>query len=196
MSVKSMISADAVYKNFKNKKEYEKKYDEEKHCKLLIEVMTDSYKGTVSAYCVAAMICMETFYTWVHKYQMFGQIYQFSKLIAREIWEEEGHRLKGKERPIGVIDNEFEHWKFIGWSKFGISKNPKLRIPFKAENNALDHYRTIMRQASEGDFTASEFKQLMEAINVGLNVHQVMNMQSQIDELKSDLSKMQENSNG
>jgi hypothetical protein len=33
----------------------------------------------------------------------------------------------------------------------------------------------------------------MEAVNVGLNVHQVFELQKQIDELKSDLSVVREN---
>lgn len=50
--------------------------------------------------------------------------------------------------------------------------------------------------ASNGDFTAGEIKQLMEAINVGLNAHQAFEVQKQIDELKSDLLKVEARSNG
>jgi len=36
----------------------------------------------------------------------------------------------------------------------------------------------------------------MEAVNVGLNTHQVFELQKQIDELKSDLALMVKNKNG
>jgi hypothetical protein len=72
-----------------------------------------------------------------------------------------------------------------------LSPAQSLWPPFRQE-----HYAQLLKQANNGDFTAGEIKQLMEAINVGLNTHQVFTLQKEIDQLKADLITMNENSNG
>jgi len=182
---------DKIYNHFKkNNHQY---YDEEKHCKLLIKTMLNPDKGTISAYCVEAMIAECTFTYWVNTHVMFRNLYYFSKMIGRELWEEEGRRLRDAEYPMGTVNYHFEYWKMIGWSRFGISKNSRLKLNLKAEDSPAKHYARILEQAAEGDFTAAEFKQLMEAVNVGLNVEQTIRMQKEIDELKSDLLTMKGN---
>jgi hypothetical protein len=91
------------------------------------------------------------------------------------------------------MNYEFEHWKLMGWTKFGISKNSRIRINLNPEDTPAKHYAGILKQAADGDFTASEFKQLMEAVNVGLNVHQTFELQKEIDEIKSDMAIMKAN---
>ena len=179
---------EKIYQHFKNKKTWI--YEEEKYCKILIDTMLDKNKGTISAFCVEALITDRTFYYWVNQHETFRNLYFFTRMIAREIWEEEGRRIKSDSFPIGTIDYSFEYWKMIGWSRFGISKNSKIKINLTPGENPAHHYAEILKQAADGDFTSSEFKQVMEAINVGLNVHQVFELQKQIDELKSDLSIM------
>jgi hypothetical protein len=115
------------------------------------------------------------------------------KVFARESWELEGERLRDREMPIGVVDYAFEHWKMMGWSRFGISKNSRIKLQLKANDTPDKHYAQLLEQAANGDFTASEIKQLMEAINVGLNTHQVFALQKEIDQIKSDLATMQAN---
>lgn len=187
------LQADAIYEHFKKNKH--KIYDEETHCKLLINVMFDPNKGTHNAFCVDAMICERTFFTWVNDHTLFGTLYYFSRTIAREIWEAEGRKLRDTEFQLGTVNYSFEHWKIIGWSRFGISKNSRIKLNLDPEQSPAKHYQAILRQAAEGDFTASEFKQLMEAVNVGLNVHQVFELQKQINEIKSDQATMMANTN-
>jgi hypothetical protein len=182
----SRDKVEEIYQHFKNKKTWV--YDEEKYCKMLINTMLDKNKGTVSSFCVEAMIADVTFYAWVREHELFGNLYYFTRQIARELWEEEGRRIRSDSFPIGTIDYSFEYWKLIGWSRFGVSKNSKLKINLTPHANPAQHYNEILKQAAEGDFTSAEFKQVMEAINVGLNVHQVFELQKQIDDLKSDLS--------
>lgn len=187
------MSPNEIYEHFKKKKAH--KYDEEKHCKLLIEIMMDPKKGTYAAFCVKAMIAEGTFFCWVNTYELFRNIYYFCKIVAREVWEEEGRKIRDQDYPIGTINYAFEHWKLIGWSRFGISKNARLKLSLNPEESPAKHYAAILKQAADGDFTASEFKQLMEAVNVGINVHQIFELQKQIDELKSDLTIMTANTN-
>lgn len=186
------LDIDAVYKKFKSSPT---SYDEEFHCKLLLKVMTNRSQGTMSAYCVEAEIGESTFWGWVKGHELFSQIYSFCKMWAREAWEQEGRELRDRALPIGMIDHGFEYWKLIGWSRFGISKNSRIKLDLNPNDTPDKHYSQLLLQASNGDFTAGEIKQLMEAVNVGLNTHQVHKLQDEINELKSDLAIMATNTN-
>ncbi len=186
-------AVDKIYEHFKNKKT--ENYEEEKHCKMLIEIMMDAQKGTVSAFCIKAMVCERTFQHWISRHELFRNLYYFSKMLAREQWEREGRALRDADYPMGVINYSFEYWKMMGWSRFGISKVSKLKLAIKEGATPAELYNSILLQATEGDFTASEFKQLMEAVNVGINVYQLSELQKQIDELKSGLAVMEQNTN-
>ena len=156
----------------------------------------DETRGTMSAFCVEACIGERTFYRWVDDNEVFSDLYDFCKMYSREAWEREGRRLRDIELPIGMINHAFDYWRMIGWSRFGISKNSRIRLRLNAKDTPDKHYAQLLKQASEGDFTASEIKQLMEAINVGLNTHQVFALQKEIDQLKSDLATISENKDG
>lgn len=180
------LNVDEVYKHFQSGGNY--KYEEEKHCKLLIKLMMDKDKSCHTYFCVEAFICERTFYNWVRMYPLFGSLYHFCRMVAKELWYREGQKIRDREYQMGTINYEMDHWKLMGWTKFGISKNPRIKININATDSPAMHYQSILLQASEGDFTASEFKQLMEAVNVGINVHQLFELQKQLDELKSDLT--------
>jgi len=59
---------------------------------------------------------------------------------------------------MGVINYAFEHWKMIGWSRFGVGKNSRIKLNLNPNGTPLEHYQQVILQASEGDFTASEIK--------------------------------------
>jgi len=169
-------------------------YDEEIHPKLILRMMLE--KCRLSAFCCEALVTETTVYNWCAKHPLFAICYAMGKAFAREAWEREGERIRDREMPIGVVDYAFEHWKMMGWSRFGISKNSRIKLDLDPEASPLVHYGQLLKQAANGDFTASEIKQLMEAINVGLNVHQTFELQKQIDELKSNQETMAANANG
>lgn len=187
------LNAKDIYQKFKHGNQV---YDEEIHCQLLLDVMTDEKRGTMSAFCVAAIISEKTFYNWLAQYEVFDQLYSFCKMYSREAWEQHGHRIRDTTMPMGTVSYEFEYWRLIGWSRFGISKNSRIRLNLDPKATPDKHYSQLLKQASEGDFTAGEIKQLMEAINVGLNTHQVFQLQKELDQLKSDLATMQTNKDG
>ena len=193
MSVTNGLEVDKIFKHFKSKRNL--KYNEEEHCKLLIKVMMDKDTGCYSAFCVQAMIAECTFFVWLRDHALFCNLYYFTRMVAKQLWYEEGRQIRDKEYQIGTMNYEFEHWKLMGWAKFGISKNSRIKLNLNPEDSPAKHYAAILKQAAEGDFTASEFKQLMEAVNVGLNVHQVFELQKQIDELKSNQAIMMANTN-
>lgn len=171
------------------------KYNEDVHCEMLVNVMTNRHKGTMSAFCIDAVISETTFYNWIDENEVFADLYSFCKMYSRETWEVEGRELKDMTMPMGTISYAFEYWKMIGWSRFGISKNSRVKLKLKADDTPDKHYAQLLKQAASGDFTAGEIKQLMEAINVGLNTHHVFKLQEEINQLKSYLVTINENSN-
>ena len=152
--------------------------------------MNDPKKSRLSAFCVEVGICENTFYNWVNKHEIFGKCYRLGKMLARENWEKAGMALADLAKE--EIGCDFEYWRMIGWSRFGVGKNSRIRLDLDPTNNPSQHCSQLLKQASEGDFTAGEIKQLMEAINVGLNAHQVFELQKEIDALKSDLTAINE----
>jgi hypothetical protein len=50
-----------------------------------------------------------------------------------------------------------------------------------------------MNQASMGDFTAAELKQLMESINIGIRAFESFELQKEVNAMKEDLLKMSQN---
>lgn len=188
-----MIKVDPyeLYQKIKHQKTV---YDEEVHCPMMLRVMMDPNKCTVSSFCIEAGISDDMMYRWINKHPVFMQCYAVGKMYAREMWEEEGRNLKDMILMPGQTTYAFEHWRMLGWTRFGISKNSRIRLQLNPDDKPNEHYSQLLRQAANGDFTAGEIKQLMEAINVGLNAHQVIAMQKMIDQLNADFATMKENS--
>jgi hypothetical protein len=170
------------------------KYNQKIHCPLILKIMLN--QGRYSKFCCEVMICESTFFAWIKTNPIFATCYGLGKMFAREAWEQDGEDMREETNPPGVISHKFEHWKMVGWSRFGVSKNSRIKLDLDPTANPSQHYSQLLVQAANGDFTASEIKQLMEAVNVGLNTHQVFELQKQIDELKSDLETMVTNKNG
>lgn len=179
---------------FKKLKRQPSRYGEAEHCKLLLKTMLQT--GRYTAFCQEALISDQTFRNWIHEHPLFAQCYGIGKIFAREKWEKEGEELRDQTNPPGVISNAFEHWKMVGWSRFGVSKNSRIKLNLDPKADPSQHYSQLLMQAADGDFTAAEIKQLMEAINVGLNTHQVIELQKEINQLKSDLAIMTRNKDG
>jgi hypothetical protein len=185
------LNVDEVYEKFKTGRP--SSYDEEKHCKLILKILATG--GRYSTFCMQELICEKTFYTWISRYELFAQCYSLGRMISRELWEQQGEQIAEETLPMGSINNKYDHWKMRGWTYFGIGKISRIKLKIDPSENPAKHYEQLIRQAAEGDFTAAEIKQLMEAINVGLNTHQVFCMQKEIDDLKKDLEIMVKNSN-
>jgi hypothetical protein len=191
------IDGLAIYKKLKEKREAgHDGYDEAKHCALVLTIMSNPEKGTYSAFCVESMIPDCTFYEWLNKYELFLECYCLAKMFSRENWERMGREIKDEINLPGTTNNKFEYWKMIGWSRFGIGKNSRIRLTLDPNAKPNEHYSQLLKQAASGDFTAGEIKQLMEAVNIGMSAHQAFELQKEIDQLKADLAVMKENSNG
>jgi hypothetical protein len=187
------FDVESIFQKVKNSPA---KYHEDIHCKMLLKIMGDPDKSTVSAFCCEALISDNKFYRWLKKNELFQEIYLLGKMFAREAWEKEGRELREQVNSPGTTNHKFEYWRMIGWSRFGVGKNSRIRLDLNPNSTPLEHYQQIVDQASKGDFTAGEIKQLMEAINVGLSAHQVFLMQEEINRLKADLAVMDNNTHG
>lgn len=163
------------------------KYKEEVHCPMILEVMNN--EGTMTAFCKKAMISDALFSKWTHKYPLFRECYQLGKMISRANWEEEGE--------IGAQDKDFnmEHWKAKGAFRYGYGKTNRVTVEINPDKNPYLQYKELVVQANNGDFTATELKQLMESINIGIRAYESFELQGELNELKKDLDKMR-NING
>jgi len=170
-------------------------YTEDLHCIRLLDIMSNHKKGTYSAFCAESEIGQTTFYDWLRNFPVFQQCYALGKMIAQENWEAEGREIQHETTMPGTSNHRYDYWRYIGWSRFGIGQKSRVRLDLDPEGTPNQHYHQLIRQASQGDFTAGEIKQLMEAINVGLNAHQVFKLQIELDQLRADLVIMNENAN-
>jgi hypothetical protein len=160
-------------------------YDEAHHCKLVLAVMNN--EGTMSAFCVRAQISDSTFFRWLNQHALFHECYRIGCMIARENWEEEGRG--GKDDEMFNI----EIWKIQGAARYGVGKSNRVRIHIDAHSSPYEQYKQLMNQASMGDFTAAELKQLMESINIGIRAFESFELQKEVNAMKEDLLKMSQN---
>ncbi len=160
-------------------------YVEEIHCPMVLKVMDEV--GTMSGFCVRAEISDTVFYRWLHKYPVFSECFRLGCMVARENWEEEGR--------LGKDDETFnlELWRTQGAARYGVGKTNRVRVHIDADSTPYDQYKQLVSQASMGDFTAAEFKQLIEAINVGIRAYESFELQKEVDLMKQDLLKMSQN---
>lgn len=191
-----MLTEDKATEIYRSIRDNKIAYNENWHCPLLLQIMADPKKARFTAFCKEVGIGEGKFYKWVRENPLFMECYALGKVFAKEIWEEEGEKIKHYECQPGTSNYLFEHWRMVGWARFGVGKNSRIRLQLNPKNTPEQHYKELLDQASQGDFTAGEIKQLMEAINVGLNAHQVFKLQEEINNLKADLALMNENANG
>lgn len=176
------INIDYIYKKLKLNATG---YTEEIHCPMVLKCMDES--GTVSAFCVEAMISDSTFYRWINKHVLFNDCYRIGCMIARENWENEGKEGRYEE------DFNIEIWRIQGASRFGVGRTNRVRLQIDADASPFEQYKQLVSQATMGDFSAAEFKQLMETINIGCRAFESFELQKQVEEMKEDLEKMQSN---
>jgi len=186
MAQVSRLNPKKIYENLKKNAT---SYKEETHCPMIIKVLCDPNKGTMSAFCVEAFITDSTFYRWLAKYKTLYSCYRYGLMKARENWEDEGRRGKDDE------SFNLEYWRIIGASRFGVGKTNRVRLEVDADSNPYEQFKQLIGQASNGDFTAGELKQIMESINVGRSAFETFELQKEVTRMREDLLKM-ENNNG
>lgn len=172
----------AIYKKIKTGKD--SKFDEAKHCTMLIKVMSDPNRATMAAFCVEAGIGDSTFYRWLSQYEVFQECYRYGCMVSLNNWDKIG--------TMGMNEETFniEVWKTQGSARYGVGKTNRVRVHVNADSTPFDQYKQLMMQASNGDFTSGELKQLMESVNIGLRAYEVVELQKQVKEMRTELERM------
>ena len=175
-------NARAIYKQLK--KSYTQ-YDETIHCPLVLQLV--GMHGRISEFCMDALISDSTFWNWTRKYPLFQECFRIAKMFALEKWEKEGEN--GRYNPefnTSIWTTQGNHW-------FGLGKTARIRLDIDDGINPWEQYQQIMKQATMGEFTSAELKQIMESINIGLRSHEAIKMQEEMDKMKQDLKLMNQN---
>jgi len=178
-------TAKAIFKTVKDRKiKYGRKseYVEDTHCIMVLRTIGGG--GTVSTFCSEALVSDSTFYFWGQKFPLFHECYRLAYNMGKEKWRLEG--LKGKDND----EFNFDYWKLIGLERYGLGRNPKIRMGVVADANPYEQYQQLCKLANEGTFTSSEFKQMMEAINVGIRAHESYKIQDEIEKMKKEIQLM------
>jgi hypothetical protein len=140
--------------------------------------------GNMCDFCLEVGASIQRVTRWQMDNEDFSEAVQLAKDIALSHWLKTGYKnLDNREFNVRL-------WEALGKRQFGNSE----KISFRTTKGAspIEHYQEVMQQASLGNFTSSELKQLMESVNIGLRAEEVCTMQKQIDELKEGLVKMEE----
>lgn len=163
-------------------------YDEKIHCPMVINVMSNKEQGTMASFCIEAGISDTTFYRWINKHPVFRECYRHGCMISQDEWDKEGRR--------GMYCEDFniEVWKVQGAARYGVGKTNRVRVHVDAETTPFDQYKQLMAQASNGDFSSAELKQLMESVNIGCRAYEQFDLQKELDKMKDDIIKMGQNS--
>lgn len=158
------------------------KYEEEKHCVLLINIF--NREGSVSKFCKEVGIGDSTFWRWTREHPIFDDCHRLAVMVAQSNWEEEG--FNNKDNPEFNAD----HWKVTGSSRFNLGKSARIRLGVNYKANPYEMFQQLTKQATEGEFTATEYKLLMESIGAGTRAFESFKMQLEVDTIKKDLEKM------
>lgn len=158
------------------------KYEEEKCCVLLLKMFNEG--GSVATFCKEFGIGDSTFWEWTRRHKIFDDCHRLAVMIAHSNWEEEGN--DNKDNPEFNAD----HWKITGSTRFNLGKSARVRLGVDYKSNPHQMFQHLMKQAAEGDFTATELKLLMESVGAGTRAFETFKLQNELDELKTDLEKM------
>ncbi len=157
-------------------------YDEKKHCLMVLDIIGNG--GSVAEFCVEALISDKTYYSWRKHHQIFDECSRIAVNFAQMLWEREG------ETNADNPDFNWRFWEGIGTSRFFYNKQGRVRINVDEDADPHVQYQQLIKQAAEGDLSASEIKQLMESINIGIRAYESFKLQQEVDKMKDDLAKM------
>lgn len=174
----STIDAQSLYLQIKKGQGL---YNEEIHCPMVLDVMNN--EGTMTAFCRKALISDGLFYKWVKKHKTFRECYLIGKVLSKHNWEKEGEDGKNEEF------FNFDHWRLTGAMRYGVGKN-RVRMGIEATANPYTQYQQLVEMANSEEFNASEIKQLMEAINVGIRAFESFELQKEVNEIKETVKQL------
>lgn len=161
------------------------KYNQETHCKLALTTIGET--GRVTQFCAAAVIGRTTYNKWLIQHPIFKECAEIAMAFAQEMYEVD-FDMRNRDD-----DFNLSTWKFQTERLFSHLKT-KLYLDIKADATPWEQYQQILVQSTQGDFSASEIKQLMESVNVGTRVYESFKLQTEVDKMKDDLNTMSQRS--
>lgn len=162
-----------------------KTYDSEKHNEMITRTVAKS--GSIYQFCAEAQISDLIFHNWLYRFPEFKEAYRTGLMMSRNAWEKEGEKRHNDE------DWNFQYWRMSGQMRYQLNRNQKVSVKITPGANPYEQYKQIMSQAADGDFTASELKQIMESVNVGVRAYETFQLQDEVNELKTSLTEMRQN---
>ena len=157
-------------------------YDEKKHCVMVLDIIGNG--GSVAEFCVEALISDSTYYNWRRLHPIFDECSRIAVNFAQMLWEREGE--SNADNP----DFNWRFWEGIGTSRFFYNKQGRVRVNLDEEADPHVQYQQLIKQAKEGDLSASEIKQLMESVNIGIRAFESFKLQEQVAKMEQDIKKM------
>jgi len=157
-------------------------YDEKKHCIMILDIVGNG--GTIAEFCAKSLVSDKTYYRWRREYKAFDDCSRIAAQFAQMLWEREGE--ENADNP----DFNWRYWEGIGSVRFSHGKQSRIRMNIDADADPYTQYKQLVQQAGEGDLTASEVKQLMESINIGIRSYESFKLQQEVDKMKEDLQQM------
>jgi len=180
------LDFEKIYKNIKSGAS--KKYKGKASCIMLLKSI--SAFGSIPKFLVQANIGMTTFYSWRNKYEEFNECYELGKMIGFNNWFDDGELNKDNE------EFNVKHWESKGKIHHDYCKQAKIRLNVDSKADPYKQCQQILEQANKGEFDSSELKQVMESINVGIRAHEAFKMQEELDQIKSDLLQLRDDTHG
>lgn len=174
----AQIDAKRLYLQFKRG---DKAYKEEVHCPMILDVMNTD--GTAVAFCKKAEVSDTVFYQWLKKHKVFRDCYAYGKILSRYNWDKEGQDGKDEEY------FNYDLWRLTGAMRYGVGKN-RVRMGVDPKANPYKQYQQLVEMANDEEFNASEIKQLMESINVGIRAFESFELQAEINEVKDTVKQL------
>lgn len=172
------LDSKAIYLHVKKKS----KYDEEKHCLMVLDIIGNG--GSIAEFCTKALISETQYYRWRRNFEEFEACSRIANQFAQMLWERTGE--ENADNP----DFNWRYWEGIGNSRFNHNKQSRIRLHVDSDADPHVQYQQLIQQAAEGDLTASEVKQLMESINIGIRAFESFKLQQEVDKMREDLNQM------
>lgn len=154
------------------------KYDEQKHCASIIEVMESG--NSHYHFCEKEEICETTFKTWVKTKPEFSKAYRFAKTRQRASFH--SRLLDAQDNPGANITAILAAAKIVG----GMSVNRTVRLKgYKSKGDFSDHYKCLLNNLASGVIDIPEAKAIAEVLLVGVKLDENTDQRKRIEALEA-----------
>lgn len=180
----------STFEQLKFNFESDSAYRQEHHCEAAINILGDRHKGTIADICREFVITENQFNEWRRDYPLFNQAVEYGLVVAKVNWQNEPKVFANEKTELERFD--FNMWRYAGKYRFGISEQPKIKVFIDKNLSPVEQYGQLLDCAAMGYYSASEFKQVSEAVNIGIRAHETFKMQEEMDGLKETLKEIQQ----